>query len=207
MACTPDAQESVNEAAAKINHGTVTIVKDVGNATVNVADAAGKQVMNLGEAVGKHIAVVGGVIGHAADTVSDHVNKIATYSTVLIPENIPQYRVAMKEYQVFGGNDPFNQISFISKPVPNFIAHDLTAKIQYVISLIMPPKELALGQITELMIENGVAYVQLAMDKEKHNDNIEQYKAMVRPIVAKNLLIYPEIHHVIWREWLPATHH
>ena len=203
MACTPNAQESVNATAAKINHGTETIVKDVSDTTIYVADETGKQVVNLSKAVGRQVSAVSNVIGNAADVVSEHVNNIATYSTVLIPKNIPMYRVAMKEYRVFGGKDPLDDIRFITKPVPSFIAHNLTAKIQYVISQIMPSKALALGQITELMVENGVAYVQLSMDKDK-NTNVEQYKAMVRPIVAKNLLIYPAIHHVIWREWLPT---
>ncbi len=167
-ACSPKEQQEINQKADQAAQATSALVKTVASATADTVVAGAKNLKNL-----------------------------ANYSSVMIPANVEQYRQAMTNFAQNGGQDPFYNLPFVVKTVPENIAHNIEAKTQFAIDQVIDPAHLAAGKITQFSIQNHIAYVQLEMDTNGWA-GVSSTIAMIHPLVTKNLLAYPTIHHVVW---------
>lgn len=167
-ACSPREQQEINQKADQIAQTATAVTKAVAS---KAADAA--------------------------VSVANNVKALANYSTVLLPSNVDQYRQAMMNYAQVGGAYPFDTTKFVPVTVPENIAHDIKAKMQFAIDQVIGSAHMAGGQITEFTIQKHIAYIRLAME-DNGWAGVSATLEMIRPLITKNLLVYPTIHHVVW---------
>lgn len=108
--------------------------------------------------------------------------------TILIPENIEDYRAKMTEFAQAGGENPIKSIVFIKKEMTVPYDTDVVQKTVEEAANTVYKAGGGPAKITVdyLQIKDGVAYVQLNIDTNGWA-GVSVTQAIVRPIVAKNL--------------------
>jgi len=122
--------------------------------------------------------------------------------TIMVPENDSLYREQMVRYAQVGGEDPLPTVQFIQKEIQVAAPVDtVPASAHAAAEAIYPPSSSAGGprvdSVVYFRIQDSTAYILLGMNVEPWA-GVSAALAIVRPVVEKTMLQYPQIRKVVW---------
>ena len=121
---------------------------------------------------------------------------------IMMPENDSLYREQMIRYVQEGGEDPVAITTFIPKEIQVPAAtNPVTASAHAAAEAIYPSSSSAGGaqadSVVYFRIHDSTAYILLGMDIDGWT-GVSCAVAIVRPVVEKTLLQFPQIRNVMW---------